>query len=256
MSTSEYLQMAGRAGRRGKDERGFSLLCADPQFGGLPSHDEFQELLDSQGVELESKSRFDYRSCLNVLKTDEGEIGSLLQQSFLANENTTVKLNAIKEQKHLTALAERSKQIACVYGVPGDASRMYKLITEMWETCYKLNINFKPEVLSIVEVLTAKHIFKPMVVLRLSKNSGALCLFIDKAGDSWPLAYEEKGKGEFEDAKRKSRPKTVSLPSGELYSYEYVQVEYEMITRSYSDYINSLDGVRLAWLSEHQLNEK
>jgi ATP-dependent RNA helicase DOB1 len=47
--TSEYLQMAGRAGRRGKDEKGFSVLCLDPEHGSLPSHEEFQELLDCQG---------------------------------------------------------------------------------------------------------------------------------------------------------------------------------------------------------------
>jgi ATP-dependent RNA helicase DOB1 len=39
--TAEYLQMAGRAGRRGKDDEGFSMLCLDPEHGQLPSHDDF-----------------------------------------------------------------------------------------------------------------------------------------------------------------------------------------------------------------------
>jgi superfamily II RNA helicase len=60
--------MAGRAGRRGKDDRGFSIICADPDLGRIPPNSEMMDLLDSKGVELASKLRIDYRTCLNVLK--------------------------------------------------------------------------------------------------------------------------------------------------------------------------------------------
>jgi len=54
IEASEYLQMAGRAGRRGKDDRGFSIICADPEMGALPSNTEMLDLLDSKGIELSS----------------------------------------------------------------------------------------------------------------------------------------------------------------------------------------------------------
>jgi len=46
--------MAGRAGRRGKDDRGFSLISFDPEHGKIPNNTEITELLESQGVTLES----------------------------------------------------------------------------------------------------------------------------------------------------------------------------------------------------------
>ena len=49
IEASEYLQMAGRAGRRGKDDRGFSIICTDPDLGKIPSNQEFLDLLDSKG---------------------------------------------------------------------------------------------------------------------------------------------------------------------------------------------------------------
>jgi len=38
--SSEYLQMAGRAGRRGKDDQGQSIILVDPDLGRMPSKSE------------------------------------------------------------------------------------------------------------------------------------------------------------------------------------------------------------------------
>lgn len=183
--------MAGRAGRRGKDDRGFSLICFDPEHGKIPSNQEIIELLDSQGVTLESQLKVDYRTCLNVLKQDQGDIGTLLENSFFANENQTVKLQNLRTQKKIEPLYERSKDIECVFGVPEEIQNLYKLIDELWEVNWKLNHLRPPEELSIVEVTGQKHVLKNMIVLRVDKTS-CLVLYTQKEDDSWPISYEEK----------------------------------------------------------------
>lgn len=84
--------MAGRAGRRGKDDKGFSIICADPDLGKIPSNQQLLDLLNSKGVELASQLKIDYRTCLNILKQQQRDLGSILQSSFFANEDMSIKL--------------------------------------------------------------------------------------------------------------------------------------------------------------------
>jgi superfamily II RNA helicase len=78
--------MAGRAGRRGKDTVGYSILCMDPGHQ-IPPNNELIELLESKGIQLESKLNVNYDMCLNSLKQDQDQFGEMLKNSFFANES-------------------------------------------------------------------------------------------------------------------------------------------------------------------------
>jgi len=54
-----------------------------------------------------------------------------------------------------------------VHGVPEQADVFFKLIDELWDVNAKLNQKFAPVPMQIIEVTTAKHILKPMIVLRV-----------------------------------------------------------------------------------------
>jgi len=144
------------------------------------------ELLESKGVELESKLKIDYKTCLNVLKQEQGEIGSLLQNSFFAHEDTTVKITYLREKKQLEPKYNKAKDISCVYGVPDQAFTLHGHLNELWNVTSQLNIGIVPDVLQIVEVVTAKHLLKPMVILRAMKDH-CLCLFAQEVGESMPI---------------------------------------------------------------------
>jgi hypothetical protein len=84
----------------------------------------------------------------------------------------------------------------------------------------------------VIEVTTAKHILKPMVVIKPMANR-ALCLYIEKFADSWPLQYEVRdGDDSMETLRKRNQPKTLSIPEG-IYAYEYVEVNYDFISKFY-----------------------
>jgi hypothetical protein len=86
---------------------------------------------------------------------------------------------------------EKTKQINCIHGTPEEVNKIFDLIDKLWDVNYKLNSRLLPVPLQIVEVTSAKHILKPMIVIKVIANR-CVCVYTEKLADSWPLQYDER----------------------------------------------------------------
>ena len=85
-------------------------------------------------------------------------------------------------------------------------------------------------------------------------------LFINKEGDSLPLAYEENKVSTFESAKKTNRYHSVHVtgPNNQhvICNYEFIEVWNVMITQGYSNRITQLTPQQLRFVDKQQLIEK
>jgi superfamily II DNA/RNA helicase len=77
----EYTQMAGRAGRRGKDTVGTVILA---NFSDIPQHAEvtFKTLLTGTATKLTSQFRLSYNMILNLLRVNDLSVEDMIKRSF------------------------------------------------------------------------------------------------------------------------------------------------------------------------------
>lgn len=94
-----------------------------------------------------------------------------------------------------------------------------------------------------------------MIVLKID-NQKILCLFVqrDESQDGWPISYEDSN-STFEAAKAKAKVNRISV-DGRMFLYEYVDVNWDMISKFYKNTIPGLSKQNLHFVMRNQLIEK
>uniref|UniRef100_A0A915MHF3 Uncharacterized protein n=1 Tax=Meloidogyne javanica TaxID=6303 RepID=A0A915MHF3_MELJA len=118
ISGGEYIQMSGRAGRRGKDDRGLVILMLDTQM----SADQAMHLLKGNSDPLNSQFRLTYNMVLNLFRVPEINPQYMLEKSFYQFQNYAAipNLRQAMREKHallMDARVSHEMEIEAYYNI-------------------------------------------------------------------------------------------------------------------------------------------
>ena len=188
LETSEYLQMAGRAGRRGKDSTGSCLLCLDRSFGrNIPTLEDFEKLLENKGTPLESKLKLSYNMTMNVVKSETMIIDDLLKQSWYENETQKERKIATTRANILIKRIAKIQEVDCPFGCTTQLAKDYaKYYTEAckqnWSISTVVARDLQP--LFLFESMTPSHYGEVMIIItsisqQTNNENYLMCLYIN-----------------------------------------------------------------------------
>ena len=84
LRTDEYLQMAGRAGRRGLDKFGTVIILP---MDDLMEYNQLKKMMTGKSPSINSKFKLTYQFLLKILRNPEHELNHFLDQSLLSKDN-------------------------------------------------------------------------------------------------------------------------------------------------------------------------
>ncbi|XP_026272227.1 helicase SKI2W [Frankliniella occidentalis] len=151
----EYIQMAGRAGRRGKDRVGnVIILCK----GEIPKEVDLRNMMKGKPTALQSKFRLTYKMMLNLLRRENLKVEEMMSRSFKESNVQETKEKIITELKTVEEEIKRKGELS-------SASPHSQLLIRFCEKSLDFLLDWNQIQREVMERCSAKYLTTGRVVL-------------------------------------------------------------------------------------------
>ena len=127
LRTDEYLQMSGRAGRRGLDKFGSVIILPTME---LPDQTSFKNTLTGKSPMLNSKFKLSYQFVLKTLCSNVFDMNNFLSKTLVMNENDKKTIFMYIEKKNLETKINKIKFSEDNIKLMNDYQKIYKKLTD------------------------------------------------------------------------------------------------------------------------------
>jgi len=222
LSSSEYLQMCGRAGRRGIDQTGhIFLLMGDKQYP--PKGTDIGDMMKGGGTQVESKFRLSYRTLISFLSRNVKDIFEFFKESFLENNKILIMPKIIQSITDIKQELFSLPPINCIFQ-PDKDDYIRKYVNDL-----KAIKTIRPKLFAIADI---RNKLQPGRLIqfnskRFKKDIHALVLFYYNEYEQYRcilvennpklvVEYEESKKNTIEDP---SIAKNIGILNKKFYEY-------------------------------------